>query len=310
MNKADDFTGWPEGPIHLAIGVFDGVHLGHQAIIKKLALGAREVGAVPVAATFDPLPIQLLAPASPPSALSDIQDRSRLLAEAGASTVVVFGFNREFAGLTAQDFIERVMAAGDVRRIVVGSDFRFGNGRAGDVKLMRELTVGRAQVEEFAQVEVRRETVSSTRIRNALVAGEVQLAAKLLGRPYDVAGTVVHGEKRGRGLGFPTINIATPPQRLLPKDGIYAVWATVGGTRHGAAASLGLRPTFGGTTRLLEAYLLDFNGDLYDREVRAEFITRLRDEIHFDGPEALAERIAIDVTETRSALNPGPSKPS
>jgi len=312
-----DFAGWPAGPIHLAIGVFDGVHLGHQALIRHLAEGARAAHATAVAATFDPLPIEALAPAAPPSALSDADERVALLAAAGCDAVALFRFDASFAALTAREFVRRVAGAGNVVRMVVGPDFRFGHDRTGDVALLREMgrervppgetrvppgeTTGFA-VDVFDPIEVNGAVVSSTRVRNALAAGDVEGAATLLGRPYEVPGTVVHGERRGRGLGFPTINVATRPNRLLPKDGIYAVRTRIGGMRHDAAASLGVRPTFGAGARWLEAYLLDFEGDLYGDLVHVSFIRRLRDELHFESPEALAAQIAKDVEETRRAL--------
>ncbi len=306
-----DFAGWPAGPLHLAIGVFDGVHRGHQALVRHLAEGARAARAMAIAATFDPLPIEALAPAAPPSALSDADERAALLVAAGADAVALFGFDARFAALTAREFVERLDGAGDLRRVVVGPDFRFGHDRAGDVPLLRDM--GRAagfEVDVFGPIELAGGVVSSTRVRNGLAAGEVERAAELLGRPYDVPGTVVHGEKRGRGLGYPTINVATRPNRLLPKDGIYAVRARVDArgpsgeieVEHPAAASLGVRSTFGGGPRWLEAYLLDFEGDLYGDLVRVKFVRRLRDELHFESAEALAAQIAKDVEETRRAL--------
>ena len=296
--------GWPLGPLHVALGVFDGVHLGHRALITHLVRGSRAAGAAAIAATFDPLPIEVLAPGAPPSALSDAEERCALLHEAGADAVALIRFDEPFAALPPETFVARLLSAGAVGRVVVGTDFRFGRGRSGDLTLLRQL--GRQhgfEVDEFPPLEARGAVVSSTRIRNALRAGEVELAAALLGRPYAVSGTVVHGEQRGRGLGYPTINIETPPGRLLPKDGIYAMWVDVGDGRHSAAASLGLRPTFGSGPRRLEAFLLDFSGELYDAQVRASFVHRLRDELYFEGPEALAAQIAEDVEAAREALS-------
>lgn len=294
---------WPGGPIHLAIGVFDGVHVGHRALIAELARGAHREGATAAAATFDPLPIQALAPGAPATALSDVRDRIALLPEAGADAVVVFRFDDTFAKLSADEFIDRVRAAGDVRRIVVGPDFHFGHRAEGDVRALR----WRGQrdgftVEVVRPVEIDGEIVSSTRIRNLLLAGDVEAAARLLGRPYGIRGRVVHGAKRGRALGFPTINLALPRERLLPRDGIYAMWAEMGEGRFKAAASLGVRPTFGGGERVLEAFLLDFSGELYGEEVAVTFVKRLRDEIAFASPADLSAQIARDVEETRQAL--------
>jgi riboflavin kinase/FMN adenylyltransferase len=298
-----DFTAWPKGPVHLAIGVFDGVHLGHRALIAQLARVARDEGARAVAATFDPLPIQVLAPGAPASALSDAAERVRLLGEAGADAVVVFHFDEAFAKLSADEFVDRVRGACDVRRIVVGPDFHFGRRGEGDVEKLRER--GKRDgfvVDVVTPVEIDGSIVSSTRIRNLLLAGDVGAAARLLGRPYSLRGRVVHGAKRGRSLGFPTINLALPRERLLPRDGIYAMWAEMGEGRFNAAASLGVRPTFGGGERVLEAYLLDFSGDVYGEEVEVAFVKRLRDEIAFASPAELSAQIARDVDETRRAL--------
>jgi riboflavin kinase/FMN adenylyltransferase len=303
MEALRDFSEWPKGPVHLAIGVFDGVHLGHRALIAHLVRGAREQHAAAVAATFDPLPIQVLAPGAPASALSDISERIRLLREAGADAVVVFRFDEAFAKLSADEFVDRVRGACDIRRIVVGPDFHFGRRAEGDVEKLRSR--GKRDgfsVDVMAPIEIDGAVVSSTRIRNLLLAGDVEAAARLLGRPYSIRGRVVHGAKRGRALGFPTINLALPKERLLPRDGIYAMWAEMGEGRFKAAASLGVRPTFGGGERVLEAFLLDFSGDLYGEEVEVAFVKRLRDEIAFASPAELSAQIARDVEETTRIL--------
>lgn len=300
----DGLTGLPGGPLHLALGVFDGVHRGHQALIGHLAAGARAAGATAVAVTFDPLPIQVLAPGAPPSALSDAAERLALLRAAGAGHAAALRFDAGVAMLSPGDFLAALTRAGEVRRICVGADFRFGRDRSGDLALLRD--GGRRlgyDVDQLPAVRIGDQAISSTRIRNLLRAGEVAAAADLLGRPYDVPGTVVHGEQRGRGLGYPTLNLETPPDRLLPADGIYAMWIEREGQRHPAAASLGVRPTFGGGPRRLEAYLLDFEGDLYGARVRGSFVERLRGEQHFADAETLAEQIRRDVLRTRAVLS-------
>ncbi|HYV22913.1 MAG TPA: bifunctional riboflavin kinase/FAD synthetase [Candidatus Bathyarchaeia archaeon] len=304
MEALHDFTAWPKGPVHLAIGVFDGVHLGHRALIERLARGAREAGARAVAATFDPLPIQVLAPGAPASALSDVHDRVELLREAGADAVVIFQFDDAFARLSADEFVDRVKGACDVRRIVVGPDFHFGRRAEGDVEKLRER--GKRDgfvVDVVSPIQIDGAVVSSTRVRNVLLGGDVEAAARLLGRSYGIRGRVVHGAKRGRALGFPTINLALPKERLLPRDGIYAMWAEMGEERFKAAASLGVRPTFGAGERVLEAFLLDFSGDVYGEEVEVAFVKRLRDEIAFASPAELSAQIARDVEDTRGALS-------
>jgi riboflavin kinase/FMN adenylyltransferase len=298
-----DFEGWPRGPLHLAIGVFDGVHVGHLALVHSVSLRAQAAGATPMAATFDPLPIEVLAPGAPPSSLSDVDERCALLEDAGAKAVVVFQFTPEFAALTPEEFARRLCAAGDLREVCVGHDFQFGKDRSGDVRTLADLGKKLGfNVHNPPPVSIGGEIVSSTRIRNALLAGDVDEAARLLGRRYAVTGVVEHGDKRGRALGFPTVNLAVPPSRLLPRDGIYAVWAHVNGKRVAAAASLGVRPTFGAGERRLEAFLLDWSGDLYGDRVRAEFVKRLRDELRFSNAAELAAQIERDVVETRKAL--------
>lgn len=304
MNALRDFAGWPSGPIHLAIGVFDGVHLGHRALIAHLARGARTDHGIAVAATFDPLPIHVLAPGAPASALSDVSDRVRLLREAGAEAVVVFAFDEAFSKISADEFVHRVVTAGDIRRIVVGPDFHFGRRAEGDVEMLRTRgTRDGFAVDVMTPVQIDGAVVSATRIRNFLLAGDVGAAGRLLGRPYSLRGRVVHGAKRGRALGFPTINLALPRERLLPRDGIYAVWAEMGEGRFKAAATLGVRPAFGGGERLLEAYLLDLSGDVYGDEVEVAFVKRLRDEIAFASPAELSAQIARDVEDTKGALS-------
>lgn len=307
MGALSDFNGWPEGPIAIAIGVFDGVHIGHQALIRQTAEGATQLGGRSLAATFDPLPIQALAPGAPPSALSDVDDRVRLLHAAGVDDVVVFHFTKDFAALPAEDFVRRLVGAGQVRRIFVGEDFQFGHDRGGNVRTLAAAGARHSfQVVVATPVMQGGEVVSSTRIRNALLAGDVTGAALLLGRPYSVSGTVVHGEKRGRELGFPTINLSVPPQRLLPRDGIYAMTVRVRDEEVAAAASLGVRPTFGGGDRTLEAYLLDWEGDVYGDTIETAFVKRLRDELRFASASELTEQIARDVEATRAALRDRP----
>jgi riboflavin kinase/FMN adenylyltransferase len=303
VSVLEDFTGWPRGSLSIAIGVFDGVHIGHQALIHQTAARAKRQGGRALAATFDPLPIQALAPGAPPSALSDVDERVRLLHAAGADDVVVFHFTKEFSTLTADEFVRRLTGAGEVRQIFVGEDFQFGRDRGGDVRTLAAAGSDHGfEVLVAPPVTLDGEIVSSTRTRNALLAGDVVSAARLLGRPYSVTGTVVHGDKRGRALGFPTMNLSVPRHRLLPRDGIYAMWATVNGQRVAAAASLGIRPTFGGGDRVLEAYLLDWSGDAYGDAVEAAFVKRLRDELRFSSAAELSDQIARDVAETRRAL--------
>jgi riboflavin kinase/FMN adenylyltransferase len=217
--------------------------------------------------------------------------------------VIVFTFDKAFSQQSAEAFIKRVTSAGDVQRIVVGPDFQFGHGREGAVPALRTLgeRYGFA-VTVVEPIALGGAVVSSTRIRQALREGDLGTAQALLGRPYSVTGTVVRGEQRGRTLGFPTINVAPPPDKLLPHDGIYATWVILGEQRYRAASSLGVRPTFGGGPRKLESYILDFDEEVYGQQATVAFVDRLRDEIRFDSAEDLAKQIARDVEQTRLAL--------
>ncbi len=226
-----------------------------------------------------------------------------LLQQAGAEAVVIFTFDKAFSEQTAEAFIKRVTAAGDVKRVVVGVDFQFGHGREGAVPTLQKLgeRYGFA-VSVIEPIGLGGAVVSSTRIRQALRAGDLATAQALLGRPYSVSGTIVHGEERGRAIGFPTINVAPPDDKLLPLDGIYATWAIIGDQRFRAASSLGVRPTFGGGPLKLESHILDFSGDLYGQQATIVFVERLRDEVKFDSADDLARQIALDVEQSRLAL--------
>lgn len=298
-------TAWDGAAI--AIGNFDGVHVGHRALIARARELAAAVGGSTrtVALTFDPHPSALLAPASAPRTLTSIERRAALLADAGVDAVVVEPFTRELASASADAFIdELVIGALRARAIVVGYDFSYGQGRTGTVATL-EAHGRRAgvQIAVVPPVTVDGEIAASTKIRGLLRAGELVGAAHMLGRPWDVDGVVVHGAKRGRTIGVPTANIR-PDVELPIAPGIYAVTLQA---EHGAAmaavASLGRNPTFvddGGL--VLEVHVLDWQGDLYDRRVRTTFVARLRDELKFDSVEALIAQIKCDIADARTAL--------
>jgi riboflavin kinase/FMN adenylyltransferase len=289
----------------IAIGNFDGVHLGHRALIARARELAAARDALTVALTFDPHPSTLLAPARAPLLLTSIERRIELLAEAGVDAVVVEPFTRELAGVSPEAFVDDVVIlALRARAIVVGYDFRFGQGRTGTAEALR--AHGRHAGIEVAivpAVTVDGEIAASTKIRGHLRAGQLARAERMLGRPWDVDGMVVHGAERGRAIGVPTANIA-PEVELAIAPGIYAVTLGVeGGPAMPAVASLGTNPTFvddGGL--VLEVHVLDWTGDLYDRRVRTTFIARLRDEQKFDSVEALVGQIQRDIAQARAAL--------
>jgi riboflavin kinase/FMN adenylyltransferase len=298
------WTGWPPGPLHLTFGVFDGVHRGHQDLVRQLADGAHRDGARAVVGTFDTLPQRVLDPNRAPLALTSSDEKAELLTRAGADDVVLWHFDQEFSRIEAEDFVSRLLAAGDIRHFVVGPDLVFGHRRAGDVRLLRRVAARRRySVSEVSPREHGAEAISSTRIRAALVSGDLGHANAMLGREYSVRGTVVSGSGRGRTIGFPTINIETPRERLLPKDGVYAMRVRVQGELVPAAGNLGVRPTFERDgARILEAYLIGRSLDLYDQIVDALFVSYLRGERAFPSAAALREQIAKDVEAVRAAL--------
>jgi riboflavin kinase/FMN adenylyltransferase len=277
----------PAGRRATAIGTFDGVHRGHRRVLDA----AIAAGLQPTVVTFDPHPrtafgsqVELLVP---------LQRRIELLQAAGIEDVLVLHFDERLADLSPEQFAADVLRAAGIECIAAGDGFRFGKGRSGDLGTLEALGF-----------DVRRvplvDNVSSSHIRALLHAGEVAQAARLLGRPTEVEGTVVHGDHRGRLLGFPTANLETPPGVLVPKLGIYA-GHTLG---HRAAVSIGTNPTYGGTERRAEAHLLDFDDDLYGRRLVVELWAHLRDEVKFTTEQALVDQIAADCTETRSTARP------
>jgi riboflavin kinase/FMN adenylyltransferase len=286
-------------------GNYDGVHLGHRALLA--AAHARAGGGRVVALTFDPHPAVVLAPDRAPPMLTTIARRTELFRALGADVHVV-RFDRTFAALTPEEFVDRVLVGElGARGVIVGPDFHFGRGRAGDADLLRALGSSRGfDVEIMQPVIAEGDVVSSTRIRAALVAGDVALAARLLVRPHDVDGTVVRGDQRGRTIGVPTANLAPDPV-LLPADGVYAVVGRELGTDEvlRGVANLGVRPTFG-AGRSIEAHFFDFDRDLYDRRVRVAFVARIRAEQKFGGIEALKAQIARDIDDARAALREMP----
>jgi riboflavin kinase/FMN adenylyltransferase len=289
----------------IAIGNFDGVHVGHRALIARARELAAAHGALTVALTFDPHPSALLAPAHAPARLSSMERRLELLAEAGVDAVVVEPFTHGLACVAPAAFVDDILlGALHARAIVVGYDFSYGQARAGTVATLE--AHGQAAGIDIAivpPVAVDGETASSTKIRGQLRSGDIAAAARMLGRPWDVDGVVVHGAKRGRTIGVPTANIA--PEIDLPiASGIYAVTLSVdGGPALPAVASLGSNPTFvDGGGLVLEVHVLDWNDEIYDRRVRTTFFARLRGELKFPSVDSLVEQINRDIADARVAL--------
>ncbi len=289
--------------------MYDGVHLGHRALIGRVTKMASELGAASAVVTFDRHPATVVRPDSAPSLLTDLEQRLELLAETGVDYTLVVRFDEERSSESAEDFVRGVLVGCfGARAVVVGHDFHFGRGRGGNVAMLQTMgaelgfdVLGINLVADERESDV----VSSTRVRASLEAGDVAGAARLLGRPHEVRGVVQHGDARGRELGFPTANVAVPADILLPADGIYAGWfERPDGSIHLTAMSLGRRPTFYADAELslLECFLLDFEGDLYDERVKVRFVERLRGEVRFDSVEALIEQMDRDVATTRDIL--------
>lgn len=289
-------------PMALTVGNFDGVHLGHQEILRELIAAARAAGLDAGVLTFEPHPREYFAPDQAPTRLTSLREKLEIFAALGLDRAHVCRFDRAFAALGAEEFVERLLVdALQTRVLLIGDDFRFGRGRSGDLDLLRRCGERHGYTVRAMHSIVRDGLrVSSTAVREALAAGDAALAQRLLGRPYSISGRVVHGDKKGRELGFPTANIQLRHNRP-PLFGIYAVEV------HGAgpgplpgAASLGVRPTVrAGGAPTLEVHILDFAGELYERHLRLDFLAKLRDEERYPDLEALRRQIARDVERAR-----------
>jgi riboflavin kinase/FMN adenylyltransferase len=287
-------------PLHLALGVFDGVHLGHQAVMARAVQAAACGGGMAGVLTFDAHPVRVLAPERAPVALlATLEHKAKIISELGIGLFIPLHFDTAMANLQAEEFVQQLMAA-PVRTLVVGEDWRFGRGRCGDVDFLRERAAHYGfVVETVAPVMVDGERVSSTRIRQAIRDGSIEAAASMLGRPYSISGSVVEGRKLGRRLGFPTANIAIC-EVLTPPDGVWAVRVSVeGGEPLSGVANLGVRPTVDGSTRVLEAHVFDFSGDLYGRDIEVGFGRFLRAEMRFASLDLLRQQIKEDVARAR-----------
>lgn len=287
----------------LTLGNFDGVHCGHQEIMRRLVDKARTVGGQALVLTFHPHPTAVLAPQRAPRLITDWRGRIERIAAFDVDAIIVQHFTPRFAAITAENFIRRLLVEGlGVREVVVGHRVSFGHNRTGSANTLREL--GKAYgfgVEVVGPVEVDGHLVSSSAIRRAIAAGEIDRARLLLGCSPSVAGRVIHGHHRGKGLGFPTVNLRIT-RLILPPDGVYAVRVRVHGQDWPGVANLGFNPTFGQHERSLEAHLFDFGGDLYGQRVEIDFVQRLRGEQKFANPQALAQQIAHDVETARQVL--------
>ncbi len=296
-----------EGGAAVTIGVFDGVHLGHRSLVTRLKDLAGRRGLSSVVLTFRNHPASVLRAGFEPRYLTVPEERVRLLRETGVDLVVQATFDAALSRLSARTFAALLQDTLGTRMLVAGPDFAMGRNREGSVAFLGE--TGQEMGFEVEVVEPllgpQGEAVRSTAVRAAVSSGEMDRAAEMLGRSYTITGTVVHGHGRGGPLGFPTANLQMPEEILAPRDGIYACWVEIDGSRYMAAASIGERPTFPGAGRSVEAFVMDFDGDLYGRELRLELVRRLRDEEKFDSIEQLRLQVDRDVEATRRLLRPG-----
>ncbi len=295
-------------PSVVTIGVFDGVHLGHQHLVHRLVQSARSSGRLAVVLTFYPHPDVVLRGITGRYYLSTPDERAALLGDLGVDFVVTLAFNDHLRHIRAASFVDLMKKHLQLSELWVGAEFALGYKREGNVPFLKAQgedkgflvdVVDLMAVEDLGDGPL---TISSTAIRAALSEGNVDLAFRMLGRPYAVRGEVVHGQKRGRSIGFPTANIAVPSERLIPANGVYAGWALLGEERFMAVTNVGTRPTFDGQDVTVEAYLLDFDRDIYGEMLEFQFVTRLRPEMKFSGIEALIAQIRADAEAGRKVM--------
>ena len=301
---------WSLDDVHLknawlTIGSFDGVHRGHQEIIRKITAGAHASGDPAVVLTFYPHPAVILGRRDGPFYLTTPEEQADLMAKMGVDVTITHPFNREVANTSARDFMQQLSDHLGLRHLCVGYDFALGHGREGNVETLQKLGKEMGyQVHILEAVQEGGLVVSSSEIRTALLAGDIELANHLLGRPYQIRGRVVHGDGRGKTIGVPTANLNIWSERLLPKSGVYVCQAEVEGSVWGAVTNIGIRPTFEDQApeRHVEAHLLDFDRDLYGEEMKLSFLLRLRDEQRFPNVGALIAQIQEDIARGRSFL--------
>lgn len=292
----------------VTIGNFDGVHIGHQALFHEVVETADRMGGKSVAITFEPHPMRVLDPDGHPALITLFEQKSELIGAAGIDVLLAIPFTRQFANIPAREFVSGLLVNRiGMKAIIIGNDYAFGKNREGDIDLLKALSTDLGydvRVVDWIQGPHNGDRrISSTKIRQLIIDGEMDRAQKLLGRHYQIRGDVAHGRDRGgRLLGFPTANI-TLQDELCPKTGVYAVTVELDGITHQGVANIGYSPTFDDHLFTIEVHLLDFNHDIYGKKLRVNFIERLRDEIRFSGLEQLSEQIKLDVIRAREILN-------
>lgn len=288
----------------ITLGNFDGLHLGHQELIRKIILRAKETGGLSMVVTFRPHPLKILAPEKCPPLISIYEEKIQLLEKLGIDVLVKIPFTLDFSAMEPRDFVKDILVdLLGAKEIFVGYNYRFGKGRKGNIQMLRDL--GRELgfiVREVEQVSLNGEVISSTRIRQLLINGEVEHAAKLLGRPYALCGIVVKGDGRGRGLGFPTANIVSK-HSIIPSNGVYAVRLFVRDKFYNGIVNIGMRPTFDAKSLAIEVHIFDFDEDIYGEELTVYFAGKIREERKFGNAEALVNQINADINSAKGLLS-------
>lgn len=293
----------PERDSVLTIGVFDGVHLGHQALLRELRARAQQRGMLSGVITFQSHPRRVLQPSARLPFLNGVEDRLRKIRNLGIDLVVAIPFTGEIARLSAREFLAILQKYLNMKGLVVGPDFALGRKREGNIAQLRQLGQEMGfTVEVINPVIVSGEVVSSTLLRNTLARGDMRRAAKMLGQPFYLTGKVVAGTRHGLELGFPTANLEVHPGQALPLNGVYATITDVDGKSYNSVTNIGTRPTFGTNPQTIETFLIDFSGDLYGQTIKVNFIERLRNEERFSSPEDLKRQIQKDVAQARALL--------
>jgi riboflavin kinase/FMN adenylyltransferase len=287
----------------ITIGVFDGVHLGHKYLIHQLKELARQQDLRSVIITFHKHPQEILAPHSQPPFLTDSTEKADLLKKEGADAVIVLTFTKKLSQMSAREFLNLLKTKLRMKGLVIGPDFALGRSNEGDIPTLHKLGSQMGfSLTVIPPIVNNGDVISSTSIRNALAKGDMEKVQRLMGRPFSLHGKVIHGKGRGTGLGFPTVNLDVLPGQAVPGDGVYASLAYVDRKIYFSVTNVGMNPTFGNTQRTIESYLFDFHDSLYDREVRIEFIHKLRDEIKFSNPEELTRQVSKDVQQAKEML--------
>ena len=291
----------------ITLGNFDGLHLGHQELIRKIILRARETGGLSMVVTFRPHPLKILAPEKCPPLISIYEEKIQLFEKLGIDVLVKIPFTLDFSAMEPRDFVHDILVdLLGAKEIFVGYNYRFGKGRKGNTQMLRDLGIELGFiVREVEQVSLNGEVISSTRIRQLLINGEVEHAAKLLGRSYALCGIVVKGDGRGRGLGFPTANIASR-HSIIPSNGVYAVRLLVRDKYYDGIVNIGMRPTFDSKSMAIEVHIFDFDEDIYGEETTIYFAGKIREERKFDSAEALIGQITKDITAAKAILAKNP----